>query len=407
MMTTRFFEADSMTLPAMDIENLEEDKPSTPRILIVDDEPGVRQSLIEVLGGKYEVFEADSAPRALAMFNEVQPETMVIDVRMPGESGIDLLRSIRSRSRGSNVPVILLTAYSETTVLKEAISLQVNDFIEKPFDIQEMLQKVERNVRRADALNKPKRGSKNLSTLTTQLNAYLSQINDLTHLNTFSLEVVHDLSSILQGISFDLDLLKASINDPTLSTIDENREEVLELCREVSRGKELLELWLSIIRTGTQKVDIIEISKLLHDFIFGFDSTLKTHRVQLDLSRIEKGPFYVLGNEVQLNRVIQNILLNAIQSFEKKGGAIEISCSPNGDNVEIRIRDHGKGIPKQQIKKIFEQGFTTKAHSGGSGLGLFIVKKIMEACKGSIQIDSTMGEGTTVILGIPLAKKTR
>ena len=103
----------------------------------------------------------------------------------------------------------------------------------------------------------------------------------------------------------------------------------------------------------------------------------------------------------QLNQVFMNILVNGSQAIEEKGD-IYIKTYTRDNNVVIEFKDTGKGIDKQNLKKIFDPGFTTKSRGVGTGLGLSIVYQIIKDHKGDIEVESELGKGTTFRIILPI-----
>jgi two-component system NtrC family sensor kinase len=110
----------------------------------------------------------------------------------------------------------------------------------------------------------------------------------------------------------------------------------------------------------------------------------------------------MIGDSVQIQRAIQNVLINAIQASADNNGSVSVSCTEKEFYVDVRVQDTGAGIPPDQINKIFDPYFTTKQSKSGTGLGLYITKKVVEDHAGSIKVDSTPGEGTTFTIRLPL-----
>ncbi len=108
----------------------------------------------------------------------------------------------------------------------------------------------------------------------------------------------------------------------------------------------------------------------------------------------------------QLNQVFLNLITNAAQAIENgKAGEIHISTALDGDKAIVKIRDNGKGIPKEHLQKIFEPFFTTKPVGQGTGLGLSIAYKIIQQHNGTIEVESEVGKGTTFTLKLPTTQK--
>ncbi len=105
----------------------------------------------------------------------------------------------------------------------------------------------------------------------------------------------------------------------------------------------------------------------------------------------------------QLNQAFMNLLMNAAQAIEEEKGEILIKTAHQKDEVLVEIRDTGKGIPEEQLEKIFEPGFTTKGVGVGTGLGLSIVHQIIERHRGRIDVESQVGQGASFKIWLPLA----
>ncbi len=108
-------------------------------------------------------------------------------------------------------------------------------------------------------------------------------------------------------------------------------------------------------------------------------------------------------NPNQLNQVFMNITMNAIQSIDGKG-EISIRTYSDESRVFVEISDNGRGIPAENLERIFDPGFTTKSSGVGTGLGLSIVYKIIEAHKGNIRVESAVDEGSKFIVELPTTR---
>ena len=123
------------------------------------------------------------------------------------------------------------------------------------------------------------------------------------------------------------------------------------------------------------------------------------------LSQQEKEDCEIFADSIQLFRAIQNVVMNAIQSITGENGIVHMICSQKGDGIEIRVEDNGCGMSVEELRRIFEPYFTTKAPHKGTGLGLFITQKVVEAHGGSIDVESVAQKGTTVRIRLPLHQK--
>jgi signal transduction histidine kinase len=148
-------------------------------------------------------------------------------------------------------------------------------------------------------------------------------------------------------------------------------------------------------RTNNEEVDlkekIIKISKLFHS----------TEDIEIQTTFSNTVPAIVLADREQLSRVFINLVKNAIQAIpEDRNGKISISLETTENNVIVKVMDNGRGIPVELGDKLFQPNFTTK--SSGMGMGLAIVKNIIEHAGGEIRYETVPGVGTTFIVELPL-----
>jgi len=121
-------------------------------------------------------------------------------------------------------------------------------------------------------------------------------------------------------------------------------------------------------------------------------------------SNICADPCTLLGDALQIKRAIQNVIINAVQASAENKGFVRIRCTRKDFYVDVRIEDNGPGITPAQMNKIFEPYFTTKQAKSGTGLGLYITKKVVEDHNGSIKVESTPGTGSVFTIRLPLSQ---
>jgi two-component system, NtrC family, sensor kinase len=115
-------------------------------------------------------------------------------------------------------------------------------------------------------------------------------------------------------------------------------------------------------------------------------------------------PCTLKGDAVQIKRAIHNVVINAVQASAETKGSVTITCTAKDFYVDLCVEDNGPGIAPSEINKIFDPYFTTKQTKHGTGLGLYIAKKVIEDHNGSIKVDSTPGKGTTFTIRLPLSQ---
>src|SRR5206468_6878689 len=166
-----------------------------PQILVIDDEMGPRESLRMLLKPNYQVHTADCVESGIKLLKEKNPDTIVMDIRMPGVSGIEGLRQIREID--PHLSVIMLTGFGALDTAKEALRLGANDYISKPFDAREMRDVIARNVERTRVKRSSDHALSEIQELNQRLMRELAQKERLASLGQASAEFVHDLSNPL------------------------------------------------------------------------------------------------------------------------------------------------------------------------------------------------------------------
>jgi len=147
----------------------------------------------------------------------------------------------------------------------------------------------------------------------------------------------------------------------------------------------------------------VSVSAILQEVLRGVAGMATQSGVELRID-ICDDPCTLAGDAVQIKRAIQNVIVNAIQASADKKGSVRIACTRKDFYVDLRVEDDGAGIAQGQMNKIFDPYFTTKQAKSGTGLGLYISKKVVEDHNGSIKAESTPGKGSTFTIRLPLSQ---
>ena len=247
--------------------------------------------------------------------------------------------------------------------------------------------------------------------------AQLVQSDKMASLGMLAAGVAHEINTPLGAIhsnndieSRALEIIRDTVGDPAI-------EQLLGEHPKLHRALEAIKSTNSVTQQATERVTVIveslknfarldQAELQLVDLHEGIDSTL-TLLQHLVVDRIEIVRNYGTLPEVecyasQLNQVFMNILTNAIQAIDD-AGSIEVTTRSDGDQVVVDIADSGRGIPSEQLEHVFDPGFTTKGVGVGVGLGLSITYRIIEDHRGSIDVDSESGNGTTFTVRLPVS----
>jgi len=374
-----------------------------PQVLVIDDEMGPRESLRMLLKPNYQVYTADCVEAGIKLLKEKRPDAVITDIRMPGASGIEGLRRIREID--PHVAVIMLTGFGALETAQEALRLGANDYISKPFDAREMREVIGRNVERTRLHRTGVNAAAEIKELNNRLLKELAQKERLASLGQASAEFVHDLGNPLTIVWGYVQLLAKKLEQsekengakgPTsakeLNIIEQN----VRLCRE------LLTMWQSYGSVEAAPHKPISVSSIVREVVKGVGPMAVQNGVELKSNLCDEAGT-LLGDPVQMTRAIQNVIINALQASAEKKGSVTVSCLRKDFYVDVRVEDTGDRIAPAQMAKIFDPYFTTKQGKSGTGLGLYITKKVVEDHHGSIKVDSTPELGTSFTIRLPLA----
>jgi two-component system NtrC family sensor kinase len=265
-----------------------------------------------------------------------------------------------------------------------------------------------RNVERTRLQRQSEVTGRELHELNERLRNELAQKERLASLGQASAEFVHDLSNPLTIVWGYVQILAKKLEQSGDGNNGERNassprelhiiEQNVRLCRE------LLTMWQSYGRVGAAKPKPVSMSSIVQDVGRSVTGMASQNGVQLDC-HIAEEELIILGDPTQLTRALHNVIVNAIQAATEKHGKVVVNCREKDLYADIQVRDTGYGIAEDEIGKIFEPYFTTKQGKNGTGLGLYITKKVIDDHNGSIEVASTLGVGTTFTLRLPLHDK--
>ena len=374
--------------------------PASQRVLIIDDELGPRESLRILLKNEYEVFCADSVMKGLQFLRDKNPDAIVMDIRMPGMTGIEGLREIRRID--PNVSVIMLTGFGALETAQEAIRLGANDYLKKPFDTREMLDTIRRNVQRSEITRRRSKTERELQDLNRQLVQELATKDRMASLGQASAELVHDLRNPLTVILGYVQILAEDLEKSKKSddAANDASEYIDMISNSVRRCRDLIEAWLNLARSGPMSYKPVSLGPLAIDIAESLEylAHAKGGRIVV---LTPPGEMIVKGDNVQLARVLQNLIGNAIDALPPASGEVWVDFKAEPDACIVHVRDNGCGIEAAKLSKVFDPYFSTKPANKGSGLGLFITRKIVEEHGGVIVVESKVGIGTCMTIRLP------
>src|SRR6266581_1940619 len=256
--------------------------PQNPQVLVIDDEMGPRESLRMLLKPDYNVHTADCVDAGIRLLKEKQPDTVVMDIRMPGATGIEGLRKIREID--PHLSVIMLTGFGALETAQEALRLGANDYINKPFDAGEMRKVIGRNVERTRVQRAGERAAAEIKELNNRLLKELAQKERLASLGQASAEFVHDLGNPLTIVWGYVQLLAKKLEGSENGSTAQNATSTKELSiieENVRLCRDLLTMWQSYGSVEALPRPAISVSAIVHEVVKGIGAIAAQSGVQL------------------------------------------------------------------------------------------------------------------------------
>jgi signal transduction histidine kinase len=411
-----------------------------PEVLIVEDNPDMRELLSMIVGREFRIRVASNGREALEAVGESAPDLVLSDVMMPEMSGIDLCKAIKENVETQAIPVVLVTSKAEREMKIEGLERGADDYVTKPFHPRELLARVRSLVRvrglqkiLADRNETLERALRDLK----QAEVQLVQSERLAAVGELAAGIAHEVNN---PVNFALNAARAM--DATVKELRDlaNRvttldfgdteqlaREVEELRAEQQSGRAddlaatLVEL-SEIVSDGLKRTHVLvrdlrdfaaasqsdervagcDLGKGLRSTIQLLKYGLKERNASIELD-IEEGVPTICGDSGALNQVFLNLIKNAAEAFSPEGGSIRVSLHCDDGAVVVTVADDGPGIPEDARSLLFEPFFTTKAAGEGAGLGLSISRKIVVAHGGELEVSSEVDRGTRFSVRLPVS----
>lgn len=374
------------------------------RILVIDDETGIREGCRRALTPQgYAVDIARDGNEGLEKIEALGIyDLILLDVMMPGISGIDLLGLIRDRDPGA--VCIIITGYATVQLAVSAIKRGAYDFLTKPFAVDDLLMVVEKGLEHHRLLQEEKR----LKTVEAEAQRLAFEKRNLEEVEkakaSFIRLVTHELQAPVAAIHSYLQLVLDGIVPP------EEQRPLLQ--KAATRAGEQMALIADLLALGRlrevkQRGPEAEVrfDELLREAAEPFASQAAEKNVQLHTEVRGKIPA-LRGVPGELKSLWTNLISNAVK-YTPAGGSVEVTLRADAGQIIGHVRDTGIGIPPEARDRLFSEFFraeNAKALSlRGTGLGLVIVKQVVENLGGQIWVESELGKGTQFTFTLPVA----
>jgi signal transduction histidine kinase len=368
-----------------------EPKQSDGEIVVADDNADMRDYVTRLLSGRYRVRAYANGHAALQGIRERRPDLVLTDVMMPELDGFGLLRAIRESDETRSLPVIMLSARAGEESKIQGIEAGADDYLVKPFSANELLARVRSQIHLSRA---------RAAFEAEQIVARRSAEEATRGRDDFLSVASHELRTPITSL-----LLQAQLLDRQLHTMVDGasaRPKVDAIRKQAQRLETLIAGLLDVSRIASGRLELnperVDLGRVVQEAI-------ERHA---DAAARAGSPITVeveshLGewDPLRLDQIVTNLLTNAV----KYGGGnpIAVSAQVSSGKARIVVRDRGIGMSPQDLGNLYQRftRFVPSANYSGLGLGLWIVKQILDAMGGTIAVESEKGVGTTFVVEIP------
>jgi two-component system, NtrC family, sensor kinase len=390
-----------------DIQKINDNNPADEmNVLLVDDEKHFREILAKRLGQRgITTLQASDGEEALRLLETKPVEVIVMDVKMPRMNGIETLRHVKENYPASEV--IMLTGHASTQDGVDGIKSGAFDYLTKPIEFEQLLRK----IRQAQNKIKRAQAEKKEAEFRERVKQQMAINERLVALGTIAAGVAHEINNPLAIIQEAAGWVKQILVKPEMSEMPRKPDFEKALDRiqsSVDRARRIAHQLLQVVKTQSAGIpDLLEmtevnLTKLVEECILLVELEAAYKKIEISLECSEPDPV-ISTDPYQLAQVFLNLLTNAIQATDTDG-KINISIKPSSDQIHLTVSDNGCGIPKENLNKIFEPFFSTKAVGVGTGMGLYICSGIVSKLGGMLTVESQVGKGTTFTIQLPFNK---
>ena len=388
-------------------------------ILVIDDNTTNLNILLDYLNElSYRVLIAPSGEQALQRLQYARPDVILLDIMMPGIDGFETCRRLKADDTTKDIPVIFMTALTETVDKVRGFSVGGVDYITKPFQHEEVLARVKTHLTIRKLQQELRQQNETLERYAEMLaqkndelkakNAELDEKNSQLNLlnadkDKFFSIIAHDLRNPIGALRELPQLIAENLDNYSK---DELRR-LITMQRDAARNLfELLENLLTWSRMQRGLIEFnpepIQISALVQRSIALL--TPSAAQKAITLTQAVNPSLLGMADHKMIDAVVRNLISNAIK-FTNQGGTIEVSGNDDGAFMTIAVKDNGVGIGEQFLPKLFrideQYRRTGTANERGTGLGLILCKEFVERNGGEIRVESKIGNGSTFSFTLP------
>jgi len=397
-----------------------------PLVLVVEDNADMNRFVCSSLSSEFRVASAFDGKQALTRLEHLAPDLIVTDFMMPHMSGDEFVHALRTKPELIDIPVLVLTARDDIEVRVRVLSAGVQDWLTKPFTVRELVARARnlvsarraREILRAELVTREfdvgelagqlAERKRRLESLLASLSGALEQAEVASRFKTSLLRLVsHELRTPLGALQLQLERLSGEHRGPLN---DAQQQLIVRMRRSLARLTDMIQSLLEYARIESGRLDLsverFDTRELAQSVVDDFMPQAEAKGVNLRLEAAE-GSAEFESDARLLRLVLVNLVANALKFTEK--GEVVVGLQLAGDVCLLRVQDSGPGIEPRVRASVFEPFFQgeTAGHSQytqGAGLGLSLVREMLLALGGSVELASEVGAGSTFRISVPRAR---
>ncbi|MFH1153664.1 MAG: response regulator [Pseudomonadota bacterium] len=367
-------------------------------IFIIEDDTALLNLIQKLLNrGGYQARGVSDGEKAVSMILDNPPQLLLLDYQLTKITAKAIIDTLSQKQ--CLPPFIVMTGHGNETIAVEMMKLGALDYIVKDNSFLDLLPSIIKKAIHSLTMEKKYLEAEKQR---KKLEAQLVQSRKMEAIGTLAGGIAHDFNNILSAILGYAELVKEDLPEDTIAN-----KNIGEVLKAALRAKDLVRRILTFSRMSEPIQTPIRLPVVVEEAVNLLKASIPSFiRIEFNAH----GPIgHIKGNPTQIHQIIINLCTNAAQAMKGQSGLISISVSgvaktdadwsqappvPDGDYVELCVKDNGMGIDPKDIDKIFDPYFTTRDIGQGSGMGLAIVHGIVKNHQGFIDVESTPGKGT-------------
>jgi len=370
-------------------------------VIVVDDEDDMRTWLIHIFREKYAVRGLSSGMDGLQYARSCPPKVIVLDEMMPGMSGLEVARELRADARTKASKILMLTAKPDEKSKIDALRTGVDDYMNKPFQAEEVLSRVVNLARTYDLEASLRQANVEIGETLAQLQATEAQLVQSEKINAIGTLAAGLLHEINNPLNFTLMAVETLASD-----LDPADADVQDTLKDISGGMTRISTIVSDLRSFAypEQADLkteFSVSDVVESAIRFTSHETRDCKIETNLEDAVRA----VASHTHVSHVLINLIVNAKNAIARTDSVsdptIKITTSKRDGRVFFRVEDNGCGVREEILNRIFDPFFTTGEIGKGMGLGLSICHTIVKNHGGTLSVESEVDKGSVFQFDVP------